>query len=800
MPASVFCLFSITLAFFTKANDEQVLLSEADSVPFIQTLNEDEAFFKNGSELVITGDNESDEHQILIIRLDNKHSSDYSSRVNQEFTLSPGPFELTIPIFGLKTSGGQPLEQPYSKLFVFSADTWADIELGKIFIRHAETLPDNTLALDFGSSSSATFPGFESVGKDSSFVRGNVNERTRISGGSLVRDAITGLDSLKIPWPNGVWKLSLWTQDQGGWEYYPHFLSRQIIANGSTIVDEKYTVNQWINDVYLAGRKKEGGIDGDIWSLIGKRRGGFITKNIRITNEVLNIDFTGDYQARLLTALTLEPLDGTFAMNTEEKRRKRYLNQWPVSVAPYNPPKALSLEDTSQQIKSEDGAYLVAKGSILNLVFQIDSPVDDKAPVIVITPPEKSDGTQLDIDSRYGHWHYERPSPNATSLQLDDSYLRADMKNIRLSNKHPRRIHVQAKVPNETPVGVYSGTIQLFSHGEFRLLNYSVKVLPVILPKLKASVGLYLEPPPYYEWFKLLSEQTVSTSCDFSLLTSHGFNTVAPALVTPGNEIQRNRFLQQIKQVKQAGFEGKLIAYSPLKRLLGQKSEARVLEDLKQLNQLLMKHDLPEIYWSIFDEPAKEDFAKINKAAKLLQDKALGFKNVGHINNKGQYELSEITDLLLINNGIDISKDSIEQFKEQSVVWLYNMSTPRIAAGTYLWRSEAEGYLQWHGRMPTANPFDPTDGREGDVILIYPSESRCPNIVDINRRFLDLHEATLDLRWLQWLENKSDTSPRAVDLLSEIRSSIPVDWEDASQLTEASLLEIRRKVFELILD
>ena len=781
------------------AGNDQLLLSEASSPPFIYTFGQ--SVFENGSELIISGNNGSDKQQILIVRIDNENSEDYRSRVNREFTLSPGPFEVILPLSGLKTSGRQPFKQPYDKLFVFSADMWAGIELDKVHISSAARLPENTLAMDFGSGSSAAFPGFESISKSSSYLKGKITERVRTSGDSLIRDGIAGVTSLQIPWSDGVWKLSLWTQDQGEWEYLPHFLTRQIIANGTTVVDEKFTREQWVNDVYLAGRKKEGSIDGDFWALVGKRRSHFISKNIGVTNGMVTIDLTGDYDARYLAALVLEPLEGTYARATQEKRRERLMNQWPVTTEPYTPTDSLSLEDISQQVKDDDAFYLVARNSMLNLVFEIESPVDDVAPAIVVSPPKSPDGKPLTVITRYGHWRYERPSPNATSLILDDSYLRADMESIRLSSKRPRRLHVQVEVPAEAVSGDYSGMIQLFSGGELRLLTYNVRVLPTLLPELETPVGLYLEPPPYYHWFKALEGQAATaTACDLSLLASHGFSTVAPALATPDTESGRQAFIQQLRQLVQFGFNGKVVAYAPLKRLLRQKGEAEAIEALQQLQQLSKNQNFPDIYWSIFDEPADDHFAQIKSTARLLNDNALPFNTAGHMNHDHQAELAEVTDLLLINHGTDVTEESIDDLQESSMVWLYNMPRPRLAAGLYLWRSGADGYLQWHGRMPTADPFDPIDGREGDVMYIYPSASRCPDVLDIHRRFLDLHEATLDLRWLQWLESRAEDDPEAAAILDHIKDSIPAEWENTPDITNEKLLDIRRKIAEMLVD
>ncbi len=788
-------LLTTLVATTTAAQEDKPLLSAPSAPPFIHSFEQQS--LGNGAELIIDGDNRSEQQQILIVRIDNDNSTNYRTRVNQEFTLAPGPFQLILPLSGLKTSAGQLLAQPYSRLFVFAADRWADVELDQVQLSFANQLPENTLALDFGSKSSAAFPGFAAAGKGHAYLSGKTTERVRASGDALVRDGVTGLKDVQIPWPNGQWQLSLWTRDQGEWEYLPHYLKRKIEANGTVMVDESWTPTQWIDQVYLAGAKKEGAIDGDLWSLVGERRDGFVSDTIKVSDGMVNIALGGDFDARYLSALVLEPVDGIFAKTTRAEQRERFLSRWPVNERPNKPVKSLSLTDVSEQVQDGKGFYAGARDTLLNLTFEMASPVDDPSPVVVVSSPKSSDGQSLITTLRYGHWRYERPAPNATSLILDDSYLRADMASLRLSSKQPRRIHVQVAIPADAEPGEYSGKVQLFSRGELRLLDYRVRVLPVTLPKMSASVGLYLEPAPFYHWFKPLQMQVAkATSCDLALLADHGFSTVAPALATPGSDAAQQRFIEQLEQVQHYGFDGPLLAYTPLKRLLGKKSAFAAGASMQKLKALLDQQNFPDIHWSIFDEPARNRFDQIRNTAKLLQEPSLAFKSAGHMNKEHQSELSAVTDLLLINHGTPVTERRIEQLQEQSTVWLYNMPRPELAAGLYLWRSGADGYLQWHGRMPTADPFDPTDGREGDVVYLYPAINPCPATMSIHRRLLDLHEATLDLRWLQWLETAS--TPQAKQLVNKLHDTISPDWEDMADTTDRQA--IRRDIISTIVN
>ncbi len=777
---------------------DEVLVDEEQSLPFKFFFGADRILA--GTELLLSGKNHSNKQQLLAFRLDNASSNNYRNRVNQEYSLPPGEFSLSIPLTGLKTSGGHLLRQPYGELFLFTTRQNSGLTLHEVKITLPDILPDNTLALDFGHKDSAVFPGFQQILQDDPRLTGKLLPRFRKSGDALVRDGIEGIEAVTLAWPNGRWKLSLWTEDQGDWEYLPHYLSRRVNVEGHHLVDEQWTVDQWIQKKYFAGIRKEAGIDADLWQLTGERRSGLIQKVIKIVDGTLSLTIDGNSAARYLSALVLEPVNGEFSSQIQQQRKQRFTSQWPVSKPDYGLPSELTLEDVSDQIKnSQTGAYPAAKNTRLNLVFEINSPADDSKPVVAISAPSTKDGHKLQVETRYGHWRYERPYPYATSLVLADSFLRSDLDQLTLSNQLPRRVHLQVNIPENAASGSYKGSIQLFSNGQLILKEYTIQVLPFTLPKLDAPIGLYLEPAPYYDWFSHLKKDKPAVyACDLSLLAAHGFSTVAPALATPNSEVNRHIFIQQLHELNKFEFKHSILAYAPFKRLL-ENGHQNTFTSLLKLKEMMAGKSLPKVYWSIFDEPVEDRFASIAQSAIMLHNPNLAFKTAGHLNHPKQYEISNAADLLLINHGYGVNENSIGMLQKGSRVWLYNMPVPRLAAGIFLWNSAAEGYLQWHGRAPTADMFDPTDGREGDVVYIYPWHSDCPGTISVHRRFLDLHEATMDYRWLQWLENTSEDSTKAKKLLELIRKAIPKNWKNAEAMSLDRVMDIRRQIIELAL-
>ncbi len=787
------------LTVFPPAHSDQALIDEDTELSFKYEFDDRE--LEAGYELHIEGLNQSDSALILIIRIDNEDSSSYRTRFNREFSIQPGPFSLAIPVTALKTSGKHPLPQPYTKMIIFVSGKSDGVILNKASFKQPPPPEKNVLALDFGLLDSPVFPGFELILPKDRRIKGDLRPRNRTSGDPLIQDGFEGIESLSLPWPNGTWKLSLWTREQGEWEYLPHYLKKKIIAENNILLDQSLSSEQWVNEYYLEGMKKEAIIDGDLWALVGERRSGFLQTTIKISDEQLNLRLEGDKTAQFLSGLVLEPIEGQFADKVEENRKARMLSQWPVSTPEYPTPEALELKDVSAiPFKPSEQAktYLTPGGSQLNLTFQIQSPTDDASPVIAIAQPRKANGKKLTVSKRYGHWRFERPHPNATSLIASNSLLRGDMESLTLSSKLPRDIHLQISIPTDAEPGLYSGSIQLFSKTALLVQDYNVRVLPFDLPRLDKPVGLYLEPAPFYQWFKdLQSRKPFSTACDLSLLATMGFTSVAPALDTPNTRDARKNFIRQLAQLRRFGFDQSVLAYAPLKRLLVAQSQEDAIKSLVQVKMLLSQNQLPEPYWSIYDEPVPEKTPEIINTARQIHGQTLEMATAGHLNNPRQTNLMEVTDLAIINHGFGVSKDSIAAIKNNRNVWLYNMPNPRLAAGFYLWKSGADGYLQWHGRMPTADPFDPTDGREGDVIYMYPWAGSCPSTMTIHQRLLSLQEAVTDLRWMLWLEAEAAVDSKAKELVEQISRKIPGHWKVAEKnLSNQDILTIRKLILE----
>ena len=170
----------------------------------------------------------------------------------------------------------------------------------------------------------------------------------------------------------------------------------------------------------------------------------------------------------------------------------------------------------------------------------------------------------------------------------------------------------------------------------------------------------------------------------------------------------------------------------------------------------------------------------------------------GHLNDDADHRILQHLNLVTVNPRFGVDASDIASLREGGQEpWLYNMPAARLAAGFYLWRSGAAGLLQWHGRMPTADAFDPTDGREGDAQFLWPTpEIAGPS--DLDAELLDLVEAEEDLRWLAWLDSAARSgSQAAADLLRTLRAEVPSAWIATERLSSTAAMRWRSNIVEL---
>ncbi len=768
-------------------------------------------------ELVIEGHNPAAGPQTLILRVDDNASVNYRSRVNLERIIPPGPFILRFSLSDWRTAQPRALAlDQLTRLYLFMADGAAPLTLTRWYWSPGLTLPAGTIALDLGASDSPRFTGFETLAPGDPRLLGHPSPILRPSGDALIRDGLRNLDGVRLEVPKGRYQLTLWLDDPGEWEYLPHPLERSVLIDGEPVWAERLQPGEWLAQRYLAGQQQEALPNPDPWLLFGARQGGPVSLVLEHQGGPLTLTLGGNSpDAKFLAGLLLAPYPAAdkqadtkanphpLAEATRRvlaKQRQLFTEKW--ALAPYSLPESparLTLTPIAQgqptlSARASPAApatsVLAAQGSQLLLEFVIETPEDDAAPLLVIQPPA-ANGVTLPLTPYHSQWHLVRPQASGTLLLPSDQELVEGVAGLTLKRRVPRRLVLHLPIPRDAPAGRYQGNIQLLSHQQLVQLPLEVEVLPLILPAASKPVGIYLDTPPYLGWFgqgpELANAQLAASRCDLARLAGLGISGVAPAL--PQDEAGMRTTQEEAIGL---GFHMPLLAYASLKRW-GSDTNSR-LDAWQQRQVAFRAQGLPPLAWSLFDEPDLGALPAIQAMAREMKHRDPAVVRAGHFNHPAQAPLLAEVEIALVNAGFGADKADVERVRATGATpWFYNLGTPR-AAGFYLWQSGAEGYLQWHGRMPTALPYDPTDGRESDFLLLGPQACEAHRL---SYDLLLLQQGIEDLRWLAWLEQAARQQVEAALLLQRLREAVPTRWQQAEALPASRWASFRGEIEQL---
>ena len=751
-------------------------------------------------QLLIKGVNHSPDERILVIRIDDMDLPGYAHRANIERIVPPGPFRFQLGFAGLHTPSGRPLRLGQLKrVYLFQGRGSGELDIETPQLLDPVELPAGAKGWDLGADTSQLWPGFEAMGPDYPDLSGVIPKpldrgKRKQAADPLTDDGIKGIGQLRLPLKPGRWFVTLWLRDPGEWEYLPHPLSRRVHANGQVVWQQHFNAKQWIDNVYLAGKNREARIDDDVWSQYGKRPEGRISFQVEVEASGLLLEFDGGSpEAGFLAGVLAEPYeDYRVRKQVEQQRAQRWRENWRITSTPPS-------VDSTLKLQARHQALLIARGTVGNFLYELSGTGEEQAPLADLKRPSLN-GIELEAELRWGQWRLQRTTLSGTSMRLGDDYLRGGKIPAVPTTGLSRRLHIRVYVPEGAPSGRYRGELKLQVAGRVLQVPIDLTVPDLQLPPPDRPVGVYLDRSVHFGWFdETKSEADKALACDLNFLRRQGLSGLAPPMTTPADKQGLSRLISEVSLVRQSGYQATFLAYAPFKRLVGQLGLEKAASRLAAVETELTANNLPGLLWAIADEPGNPgsdtDPIRIASQIRAFHPKA---RLAGQLNHPGDEKSIEAYDVALINAGYGVNKERIRQLTDKGVEpWLYNMEQFRAAAGFFLWRSSTKGYLQWHARMPTADPFDPTDGREDDVQLLLPHAEPCPEVQDVDKGLFDLAEGIVDLRWLLWLEQQANENEQARLLLERLKRDVPNDWLQMQLAGDEKLDSWRSKIIEL---
>jgi hypothetical protein len=746
---------------------------------------------KLGSEFVAEGSITGAGVVTLVLRIDDVTSNSYATRVNLERALSAGPFHWRVSLDGLRTSGDGSLNScAIKRAMLFIGAGEGTLELKTFETVQLEGRADGIFAYDLGPDNSPLMTGFSRLSAGDTALSGAALHDIRRPGpDALIGDGVNGIEKVHLNVPNGRWRVTLWTEDPGEWETLPHPFSRKITANGTTLLDINLTYEQWVADRYLAGKLRRFQVGDTAWQAIGRHRGGRVEAIINVLDGSLNITLSGDTpQAGFLSGIVVEPDTSNFAAETEKRRERDFNELWRI-VSPLEAGGAPKLTPKNSEELPAVTIALDTGGTTSFLLDNRDWPTDTKIML----------GDQTDTPVRAMLWQSIPQlvrSGASTSLVLTDSHLLAIPKGGAAMGAGLTKYTMWISASSSAKPGKYMIPVKLTSADKSQALELTVEVLAASLPPAEKPSGFYLDEAPHVMWSQnpaIARERQLT--CDQQFLSVLGINGNAPAVTTPTAD-KLPAFLADIKRAKELGIVLPALAYAPAKRLFASIEGEAFTASLLAADALADRSAAHALVWSLTDEPSNADSTSspLLMLAHKLKKMRPTLRFAGHINAKGDEQYAADLDTILVNPGFGVDAPELKALRGDKEIWLYNMDIPRLAAGLFLHSSRAVRYLQWHARMPTADPYDATDGREGDFQMFLPSLNNCPVQPDINEGMLDMAEGLVDQRWLQWLDKQS--SQKASALSSRWKSIASQPWATLSKTPEIAG-QFRKEVVEL---
>ena len=752
-----------------------------------------------GDEIVITGEVRASAPLRVVLRIDDGQSSTYGSRVNDERTLPSGPFEWRLTLAGARTSSGKLVDATdIRRIMLFTPSRDGSVEVRSATLRPAEPLPAGAAGFSFGGPDAPLFPGFERVSPgDRRIIQGPAIPIRRPGVDPLIGSGLRGLEKVRLSWPQGRARVSLWTEDVGEWETLPHALRRRIRVNGVDIHDERLTPPQWIAARYLANRDAEAGASPDSWEAYGRRRGGLITAEVDVGEHGLTIELAGESPvATFVSAILVEPAGQRAALDETQARRARWFRaMWRVAE---HAPDAAPLYAFGPSAASVQPLRLtIAGGAGASFAFDARASVSTQKPAIAIEAPA-SGSASLKVDLWSAQRRLDRRDVGLNLLRPDVSMLRGEPSALPLQAEVPRRYVGWVHAPEDAAAGVYTGRVRITTAEGDLVAPLEIEVLPARLPPATRPAGFYLDEAPHLTWFaEQGGERRRQLTCDVAFLSALGVRGNAPALSTPTPE-DDDRFIVDSLTAARGGLAAPWLAYTPAKRLRARFGVEAAAGKLANSAAALRELGLAVPVWSVADEPSNPDHSEgdLGQWTRALRRADPKARLAAQLNSPADLKLLHLFDVAMINDGFGLDVDHVSRAAQGGrEVWLYNTGRPRLTAGRWLAITGAARYVQWHARMPTADPFDPTDGREGDVQMFFPTPLACPPRPDIHHDVLRMAEGVADQRWIDWLRGRGEPEARA--LLARIEDAAPRRWREAVTQLDAGAAQMRASIVDL---
>ena len=242
-------------------------------------------------------------------------------------------------------------------------------------------------------------------------------------------------------------------------------------------------------------------------------------------------------------------------------------------------------------------------------------PGDRKEVSVKITAP-----SNISAKLRVARWGYQRADGASERLlkAVAEDLFSFDG-TVAMKGTIPRRLQLELTASDNASARTGSVLLTVRTERETYSKQIEFEILPIRLPNLDRSIGIFLARPPAYTWFptvaKTLDDILV---CDLETLASLGLNAAAPA-ITPPYSGRQAPFQKDVERARRI-LPGDLIDYVTLKSM-NEGNPEKLASHLHNASSALVARGLKPPVWSLADEPdpSREAFKQYRSLAAVIR-------------------------------------------------------------------------------------------------------------------------------------------------------------------------------------
>lgn len=624
----------------------------------------------------------------------------------------------------------------------------------------------NIIHLDFSSIKSRTQIGVQRITTQdilSDSVKSGFTANTKFgkvsndlyAGDNLSTSigVLRGEYSLKVP--NGVYYFKLVSERLGYWDA-PFWSHREIRVNSKVLeLRERPLFSDFLDDLFIF-KDLPMNTSSSPYVEINKRVFTPYTGKIKVTNGRVNFSFKGDESSINLNELILYPVGlkskaqkYLFSLKKFRENKLKLLSRFigktkrnflakknivsttdlSMKLTPYmkldvKSDKSISLNGADGEWGSKVIAISPKKsGSVISVEASVL--VDDKGNTLF----------ESEFVIKYIKYLHSSPDINHETYFLAASLVDKYSK-MKHENDFNQYFFVQLKPSSKTKPGIYRGNIKVKVDGHAEKIPVSFNVLPYSLPRISFPVGFFGLSPIGHTYFEGTGKDEmmkVFYNSSLKALSERGFTTFTslPRAKKIDDGLYDTTTQDYIfKKMKEYNFSNTIYSYGGefLSNILADLSNK---VDIESFGLNYKGNHWPTIVYTFSDE-ASGYSSRVAEDIKVASDlkRKFPFLKLGgfsSMKSKSTKALNKTFDYAFYTS---INKKELSNLTKSGQRWgMYNGSSAPLVSPVKsfslgLFYGELSGqsqYLDWHLSSLQNYPYNIFDGRENDIVMLYPN-------------------------------------------------------------------------------